>query len=426
METKRIPDDLQHLVCSAETAAQFIRDGDTVAFGCFGPAGSPKAVPVELAKTSKRVHFIGGASSAIDDLLLNNMISRTPYQQMPFTRKAIGLGIVDFVEMHLAELTRQLRYTKRKINVAVVESCMIDQYGIAPTTSVGSFFEFLELADRIIVEVNSNQPLWLTQMHTEWPRQPEILKKIVAIVPTNLGDPPRETTIKDYEVGTLIGSHVQDFFMDEIFKGRLDYSLRPLEFGVGTITDAVAHCMAGGPWRGLQVQGEVIMDSVLDMMDAGVVDSAVGTGLYLSKGYTAKLEKYIGRLRLAPVTRTNDAGRIASDETIAINGLISASLAGEGNSSYLNGSIYNGIGGSCEFAQNALISIFVLPSTARGGSVSTIEPRLGHVDHISPNVDVLVTEQGFADLRGVSCARRKVLIMENCVHPSFRKAMSCV
>ncbi len=64
---KRIPDNLKSLVCSAREAAKFIKDGDTVAFGVFGPAGGPKAVPLELSQTPTMFHFIGGASSSIDD-----------------------------------------------------------------------------------------------------------------------------------------------------------------------------------------------------------------------------------------------------------------------------------------------------------------------------------------------------------------------
>ncbi|PTT84686.1 propionyl-CoA--succinate CoA transferase, partial [Pseudomonas sp. HMWF010] len=63
------------------------------------------------------------------------------------------------------------------------------------------------------------------------------------------------------------------------------------------------------------------------------------------------------------------------------------------------------------------------PSTARSGRISTIVPQVSHVDHISQDVQVLVTEQGLADLRGLSPKQRAALIIENCSHPDYRPAL---
>ena len=421
--TSAIPADLQHLVMTAEEAASLIQNGDTVAFNCFGPSGGPKAVPRALAQTDTKIRFIGGASSSIDDLLVSNMISRTPYQQQPETRRAIANGDISFVEMHLAELTQQMRYMHIHPDFAVVEASYIGPYGIDPTSTVGSFYEFLELSDRIIVEYNEAQPndklreMMISHYNTE------ALSKIVAIVITNEPDPERDTTIKDAVVGEYIGQNVIEFLDNEIVKGRLNRNLKPLEFGVGTITDAVARSMARGRFGSLTVRGEVLMDSIIDLYDAGNLGRATGTGLYLSDKYRERLfsDKMLrGRITMLPVTETNDGAKIKLAETIAINGLIEVSLAGEGNSSFLNGSFYNGIGGSVEFAQNALISIFVLPSTAKRGKISTIQPKLSHTDHIGPNVDVIVTEQGYADLRRLNSRQRALQLIKHCAHPDFK------
>jgi succinyl-CoA:acetate CoA-transferase len=82
--------------------------------------------------------------------------------------------------------------------------------------------------------------------------------------------------------------------------------------------------------------------------------------------------------------------------------------------------IQNGIGGSGDFARNAYISIFMTPSTAKGGKISAIVPQAAHVDHISQDVQVIVTEQGLADLRGLSPKQRADVIIANCAHPAYR------
>jgi succinyl-CoA:acetate CoA-transferase len=60
------------------------------------------------------------------------------------------------------------------------------------------------------------------------------------------------------------------------------------------------------------------------------------------------------------------------------------------------------------------------PSTAQKGAISTIVPMVSHVDHTEHDVSVVVTEQGLADLRGLSPKQRARLVLEKCVHPDYR------
>ena len=85
--------------------------------------------------------------------------------------------------------------------------------------------------------------------------------------------------------------------------------------------------------------------------------------------------------------------------------------------------IQNGIGGSGDFARNGYLSIFMAPSTAQKGTISTIVPMVSHVDHTEHDVQALVTEQGLADLRGLSPRQRAKLIIEKCSHPDYRPVL---
>ena len=49
---------------------------------------------------------------------------------------------------------------------------------------------------------------------------------------------------------------------------------------------------------------------------------------------------------------------------------------------------------------------------------------VSHVDHCEHDVDILVTEQGLADLRGLAPRERAALIIENCVHPDYKAALT--
>ena len=85
-----------------------------------------------------------------------------------------------------------------------------------------------------------------------------------------------------------------------------------------------------------------------------------------------------------------------------------------------DGKRMNGIGGSCDYERNGFISIFTTQSTTKNGCISAIVPMCSHVDSTEHDVDVIVTEQGVADLRGKGPLRRAKEIIENCAHPDYR------
>lgn len=86
----------------------------------------------------------------------------------------------------------------------------------------------------------------------------------------------------------------------------------------------------------------------------------------------------------------------------------------------MGSNIMNGIGGSGDFARNAGLTIFATGSLAKGGLISCIVPMVSHVDHTEHDVDIIVTENGVADLRWKTPRERAELIIENCAHPDYR------
>ena len=170
---------------------------------------------------------------------------------------------------------------------------------------------------------------------------------------------------------------------------------------------------------------EVIQDGMLDLIEAGKIRVASATGFSLSREaalrFNADMPRFRDRIILRPQEISNHPELVRRLGCLAMNGLIEADIYGNVNSTHIMGSrIYNGIGGSGDFARNAYVSIFMTPSTAKGGAISAIVPQAAHVDHITQDVQVIVTEQGLADLRGLSPKQRAELIIENCAHPTYR------
>ena len=168
-----------------------------------------------------------------------------------------------------------------------------------------------------------------------------------------------------------------------------------------------------------------MQDSTFDLFDAGKLDFASGSSITLSapksKEVFGDITRYKDRLILRPQEISNHPEVIRRLGIIAINTALEADIYGNVNSTHVLGTnMMNGIGGSGDFARNAYLAIFATKSIAKGGKISSIVPMVSHVDHKEHDVDIIVTEQGLADLRGLAPRERSKVIIENCVHPDYK------
>ena len=119
------------------------------------------------------------------------------------------------------------------------------------------------------------------------------------------------------------------------------------------------------------------------------------------------MDFFVPRIVLRPQEITNHPGIIRRLGLITMNTALEVDIYGHANSTHVLGTqMMNGIGGSGDFTRNAYLSIFMCPSVAKGGKISTIVPMVTHVDHNEHSVQVVVTEQGLADLRGLGPIER--------------------
>jgi len=457
--------ELRRKVSSAEEAAALIAPGSTVGMSGFTGAGYPKAVPRALARriTEAREHgdpfavsVWTGASTApeLDGLLAaaDGIDLRMPYQSDPVSRAKINAGTMGYMDVHLSHVAQMVwEGFFGHLDTALVEVTAITEDGhLIPSSSVGNNKTWLDLADRVILEVNTWQPLELEGMHdvyygTALPphRKPiEIVAasdrigvphfscdpaKIVAIVPTHA--PDRNTPFKPPDqISTMIAGHVLEFLAHEVARGRLPRGLLPLQSGVGNVANAVLAGLDGSSFEPLTAYTEVIQDGMLDLLRSGTLKVASATAFSLSESaagtFNSDIAKYRQRIVLRSQEISNHPEVVRRLGCLAINGMIEADIYGNVNSTHVMGScIQNGIGGSGDFARNAYISIFVSPSVAKGGAISSIVPMVSHVDHTEHDVHVLVTEQGIADLRGLTPRQRARQVIDRCAHPDYRDAM---
>ena len=173
---------------------------------------------------------------------------------------------------------------------------------------------------------------------------------------------------------------------------------------------------------------EVIQDSVIDLMKQGRVKFASGCSLTVSpdmlKEVYDNLDFFRDKIVLRPQEISNSPEIARRLGLISINTALEADIFGNVNSTHVLGSkMMNGIGGSGDFTRNAYISIFTCPSVAKEGKISAIVPMVSHMDHTEHDVNIIITEQGVADLRGKSPKERAQAIIENCVHPDYKNIL---
>lgn len=456
---RAVPEFFQDRVVSAEEAATWIENGMTLGLSGFTRAGDAKAVPHALVERAKqeplKVNVYTGASlgSDVDTLMAENgmILKRLPFQADKMMRTKINQGELLFVDQHLSHTAELIRAdVLPKVDYAIIEAVAITGDGmIIPTTSVGNSTIFAEKADHVIVELNETAPKELIGVHDIYSvgKQGERLpipltkatdrigsigirvdlSKIKGIVVTKLADSP-STIVPPDEETKIMANHLLIFLRKEIEAGRLTKKLAPLQSGIGSVANAVLHGMLDSEFTDLEVYSEVLQDAVFDLIDAGKVTFASACSITLSEEKGEKVfqnfDKYRDKLILRPQEISNHPEIIRRLGLISINTALEVDIYGNVNSTHVSGSkMMNGIGGSGDFARNARLAIFVTKSIAKGGNISSIVPFVSHVDHTEHDVDVIITEQGYADLRGLAPTERAPLIIENCAHPMYKQRL---
>jgi acetyl-CoA hydrolase len=449
-------------VIAAEEAAATIPNGATIGFSGFTPAGAAKAIPKALATRANAEHAAGrpyavrvftGASTGPDfdeAMAKAGAISfRAPYQSSGTLRKLINSQQVEFVDMHLSHVAQTvLEGFYGEIDVAVVEATEVTRDGrIYLSTSVGASPTYLAQAKRIFVEINARHSQRLSEIHdiATLPVPPKRAPipindamsrigvpfvavdpaHIVGVVLTNAPDGVGafDEAAPEHQA---IAQHVVRFLLEELKAGRIPREFLPLQSGVGNVANAV---MAGlGEAKDIPpfyMYSEVFQDALLDLMRSGKLLGASATSLTLTDPLLQQVYDdfafFAKRLVLRPQELSNHPGVVRRLGVIAMNTGLEVDIYGNVNSTHVCGTqMMNGIGGSGDFTRNAFLSIFMCPSTAKGGKISAIVPMASHLDHNEHSVTVVVTEQGLADLRGLGPMQRARTIIDRCAHPAYR------
>ncbi|KIY46347.1 hypothetical protein FISHEDRAFT_66507 [Fistulina hepatica ATCC 64428] len=460
-----------------EDLAPLFKNDDYVGWSGFTGVGYPKLVPTAIADyveqnnlqndpaTKKKFHLFVGASVGpeVEErwARLDMIERRYPHQVGKEIAKGINAGRINFVDKHLSMFPQDLTYgyfslkknhgdPRRPLDWAIVEATAITEEGwIVPGASVGATPEILHTAEKIIIEVNTHIPD-LTGLHDITPtllpphRQPYLIThpsnrigetaipvdpdRVLAIVesklPDNTGDNAPETL-----TSRAIAEHLIDFLSQEVKAGRMPKNLLPLQSGIGNVANSIIGGLANGPFENVQVWTEVLQDTFVQFINSGKLEFATATSLRFSseefERFYVNWKDYKDRLLLRSQQVANSPEIIRRLGVIAMNTPLEVDIYAHANSTCALGSrMLNGIGGSADFLRNAKLSIMHTPSS-RGTKtdptgISCIVPFCSHIDQTEHDLDIIVTEQGLADVRGLAPRERAPIIIQKCAHPDYR------
>jgi acyl-CoA hydrolase len=266
-------------------------------------------------------------------------------------------------------------------------------------------------------------------MKIGWPFVAIDRSKILGVVETGQPDdvaafdPPND-------VSRRIAERVVRFLLDERAARRIPSEFLPLQSGIGNITNAVMAVLGeNDDIPPFTMYTEVFQDANVGLMESGRLTGASTSGLTLTAPVLQRVYEnmdFFGpRIVLRPQELSNNPEIIRRLGVIGMNAALEVDIYGHANSTHVCGTdLMDGIGGSGDFTRNSYLSILMCPSVAKGGRVSSIVPMVSHVDHSEHSVQVVVTEQGLADLRGLGPVERAHRIIGQCAHPAYRDYLS--
>jgi acyl-CoA hydrolase len=406
-----------HIVSPTDIAlARWIRPGDGVIWGqaTAEPQTLVEAMIAQRAEYSGARAFMGVSYSGIVRPEHADHLRLSAYCGAGANRALADAGVLDICPYPYSQLATLIRHGHIRADVVMIQ---VSPQNARGEHSLGMAAEYLvpaiQCARVVLAEINDQVP---------WTHCERVLRAedISLAVETSrpVASAPRAVP---GEIERGIAAHAARFVPDGA----------TLEFGLGALPDAVLAEL--GDRRDLGVHSGALGDSIVDLMRRGVINNArkpidagrsVG-GLLLGSQRLFEFAHQNPALWLRSVEHTHDPRILAQlPNFVAINSAVQVDLTGQVNAEVANGSYVGAVGGALDFVRAANqstggASLIVLPSSVAGKLSRVVAQLSGPVTTPRSEAGVIVTEHGFADLRGKTLAQRARLMI-NIALPAFR------
>ena len=411
--------------CSAAEAVRLVRDGDQI----IVPTGVGEPPSLLEALSAQRLDFrdvkvsqiLAIRKYAYLDPATVEHIRHVAFFYGGATRAGGQAGWIDFIPNYFSEIPAQIERGQIPADVVFSMASPMDVDGNF-SLSLGADYTMAAItkARAVVLEVNPHVPYAFGNCHVH-------ISQVAALVESD--EPVFEVGLpKIGPVQEAIAQHVADLIDDG----------STLQIGYGGIPDAVVMQLTHK--HDLGIHTEMIGDGILTLVECGAVTNRRKN--YLPGKMIAtfalgsnRLYRFMDRnpgLEMHPVNFSNDPALAGlNDNLVTINATLQIDLLGQCGSESLGHAPYSGTGGQSDFVRAANRSrggkaFIVLPSTAKGDTISRIVPSLSPGTHVSTSkndIDRVVTEYGVAQLRGKS-AKQRAQELINIAHPDFRAELA--
>ncbi len=406
---------------AAHDAVDLVRDGDTIVVPTG--VGEPPALLTALSDRRRTLSDVAVSQilplrkyAYFDETTLNNVRHMAYFFGGP-SRPGGQAGWIDYLPGYFSELPQLIDRGLTPADVVFSIASPMDEHGYFSLSLATDYtMAAIRRARAVVLEVNPNVPFAFGHCHVH-------ISQVAALVETD--EPILEVGLPEIgPVQAAIGRQVADLIDDG----------STLQIGYGGIPDAVV--MQLKHKHDLGVHTEMIGDGILTLLEAGAITNRKKTHMpgkivaTFALG-SQKLYRFMNRnpaLEMHPVDFTNDPFIAAqNDKLVAINATMQIDLIGQCGSESLGYAPYSGTGGQADFVRAANRSrdgkaFIVLPSTAKGNTISRIVPTLTPGTHVTTSkndINYVVTEYGVAQLRGKT-ARQRCDALIAISHPDFR------
>jgi acyl-CoA hydrolase len=392
--------------------ASYLRPGDTVLIG--QAAAEPPAL---VAQFIAAAHRIDGLTALCGYTLSSAWADVGPgqphikaYVAHASLRQLSARGLVEIIPCHYSRIEDLIVTGRMPVDVVLLQVAPPDEDGYY---SLGATVDWAAVAAErarvVLVEVNTNMPRTSASRRIHMSRVTGAVASSAALAYS----PARAPTAAERAVAGRVAAFIP--------------SGATIQLGARALADAVAQELRGR--RHLRVRSGLVGDWLVDLDEAGALDGCV-TGMALG---TERLYKFLGdsaKIQLAPLAEQLDPAALAScDPYVAVNSAIEVDLLGQVSSEVAGERYIGAVGGQLDFFRatrqaRSGLAIVALGATNADGTRSRIVPAVsGPVTTPQSDVDLVVTEFGAADLRGVSYRERTDRLMAIAA-PQHRAALS--
>jgi acyl-CoA hydrolase/GNAT superfamily N-acetyltransferase len=410
-------------VVSASKAIKSIKRGARIFLGTG--CGVPYHLVQELAKHAGQmadneiVHLLTLGDTPSADPKFQNEFRHNTFFVSQNIREAVSEGRADYTPIMLSDIPELFRQRRMPLDVAMIQISPPDRNGYSSLgISVDITKSAAESADIVIAQVNEKMPITHGDSFID-------VRDLDFLVPHN--EPLREFQAAEIdETIDKIGRYV----------ARLVENESTLELGIGALPQSLCNNLLETSVRDLGIHTEMFSDSLIPLIEQGIVTNKKKT-LHRGKviaSFAMGSEKLYDYINDNPMFQFHDTAYVndpyvigQNNKMIAINSALEVDLTGQVCADSIGPRFYSGIGGQVDFIRGAKRSeggkaVICMVSTAMDGQISRIVPRLSEgagVVTTRGDVDVVITEYGFATLHGKTI-RERALSLIAIAHPKFR------